>query len=277
MNKIFISLSIIIIMIIFAACGGSDSPAPTNPFVLETIIINVDSFQMGNTGAYSSNDDDKPLHKVILTKSLIMSKYEITLGEWKKTMGVGHSSFRSDSFPIDNASWKDAILFCNQLSQNQALSKCYEFKGNVVVCNWNANGWRLPTEAEWEYACKAGTATDFYNGNLTVNECSPIDPNLNEIGWYCSNSSSGSHLTGFKQPNSFGLYDMLGNVAEWCWDYWGPYSKLSVTDPKGLDSGTAHVLRGGAWYSDPTKCRSSFRDSSSANIASFGFRICRVK
>ncbi len=257
----------------------------------DVVLIPAGTFQMGNTGAYSGWSNELPVHTVTLPNSFYMAKYEVTQGLFKSVMnGYNPSYFIGDTLPVENVCWFEAVDFCNKLSLRDGLQPCYTINMNgstslynnivTVTCDWTKNGWRLPTEAEWEYAAKAGTSTDFYSGQLTNPYCSPLDNNLNSIAWYCGNSSSKTHNVGGKAPNAFGLYDMSGNVWEWCWDWYGSsyYSGGAMTHPKGPTSGTYRVLRGGSWHSYAYICRSAFRYYYPPDIRYYynGFRICRT-
>ncbi|MCR8843591.1 formylglycine-generating enzyme family protein [Paenibacillus sp. SC116] len=157
--------------------------------------------------------------------------------------------------PIVNVSWHDAIRFCNMLSQHEGLQQCYSISddGVSVSCNWEADGYRLPTEAEWQYACKAGTSGYRYG-------------ELDEIAWYQDNANGMSHLVGQKLPNAWGLYDMLGNVWEWCWD---------IYDADVY--GTYRIFRGGSWAEEARGCGSTCRRRShpTFRIEDLGIRIAR--
>ena len=247
---------------------------PTNDMVL----IPAGTFQMGNTGAFSGFDSEEPVHTVTISKAFYMSKYEITQIQYQAVMGNNPSYFIGDNLPVERVYWYNAVAFCNALSLQEGKTPCYTINGTDVTCNFAANGYRLPTEAEWEYAAKAGTSTDFYNGSLTNSECTPIDANLDNIAWYCGNANTTIHPVGQKQPNAFGLYDMSGNVWEWCWDWYSSsslYSSTAVTDPTGASSGSHRVFRGGCWYSSAPYCRSAARDyhPTGDNYDSIGFRI----
>lgn len=233
---------------------------------------------MGNTAAYSGGSDEKPVHRVTISKDFLMSKYEVTQKQYEAVMETNPSYFKGENLPVERVSWYDAIEFCNKLSDMEGLERCYSGSGTNIICNWNANGYRLPTEAEWEYACKAGTTKDFYSGNLINQFCIPIDANLNRIGWYCGNSGKNTHPVGEKEPNAFGLYDMSGNVWEWCWDWFGSYSSDAVKDPKGTNNGEYRVLRGGSWESIGIFCRSSFRYNNGPDDRNYyiGFRLTRT-
>ena len=170
-------------------------------------------------------------------------------------------------------------MFCNELSRREGLSHCYSGNGLNIVCNFAAKGYRLPTEAEWEYACRAGTETDFQTGNMTHSGSTPLDPALDRAGWYDGNSGSSPVPVGEKKANAFGLYDMHGNVNEWCWDWsGGHYPSRPVNDPRGPTSGTFRIQRGGSWYDIARDCRSASRDSSdpSARHNYGGFRVVRT-
>jgi formylglycine-generating enzyme required for sulfatase activity len=215
---------------------------------------------------------ETPVHNVTISRSFYMSKFEITQSLYKSLVGSNPSNFKDDSLPVERISWYDAVAFCNKLSDRDGYTKCYTISGNSVTCDWDANGWRLPTEAEWEYACKAGSTTDFYNGNN--------ENDLAQIAWYSGNSNDSTHVGGQKKPNKFGLYDMLGNVFEWVWDWKGNYSG-SETDPTGPSSGSVKIIRGGSWHNGLVNgmCRSSFRgweDNPAGHSSTDGIRVVRL-
>jgi formylglycine-generating enzyme required for sulfatase activity len=159
---------------------------------------------------------------------------------------------------------------------------------NLPVVSWNqeADGWRLPTEAEWEYLCRARSTTAFANGDITIelsqDEQGNPDPNLDRIGWYHGNANHSLHtvseVSQAKEANSFGLYDMHGNVAEWCWDYYGPYPTGTVFDPTGPETGELRVIRGGHWDAHARDCRSAARGYHYPNSGDdyLGFRVVRT-
>jgi formylglycine-generating enzyme required for sulfatase activity len=256
----------------------------------DVVLISSGNFQMGNTGNYGGYSYEKPVHTVTLTNSYYMGKYEVTQALWKSVMGTNPSYFKGDSLPVEEVCWYEAVDFCNKLSDKDGLARCYTISMNgastlcdnrvTVTCDWTKKGWRLPTEAEWEYACKAGTSSDFYSGQLTNSSCSPLDNNLNSIAWYCGNASNKTHNVGGKTANNYGLYDMSGNVFEWCWDWFSStyYSGGAMTDPKGPSSGSYRVLRGGAWCNEAIYCRSAYRSYGYPYFRynSSGFRICRT-
>jgi formylglycine-generating enzyme required for sulfatase activity len=175
----------------------------------------------------------------------------------------------TDRHPVENVSWLEAIRFCNALSKRDRVKAYYDIVGDKVdVPNLTSRGYRLPTEAEWEYACRAGTTTKFWFGD---------DPSeLDKYAWYAWNSDSKTHPVGLKQAN-FGLYDMLGNVREWCWDRYDAdyYRQSPVEDPQGPTDASLRVLRGGGWGSDPRYCRSADRIESAPGNRYFnaGFRL----
>ncbi len=248
---------------------------PIEERLIEMVLIPKGSFMMGNTGSFSGYNEEKPVHKVTIRGDFLMSKYEITQKQYTALSDTNPSIHKGDNLPVDFVYWSGAIEFCNKLSDLEGYFRCYSKVGNKVICDWAANGYRLPTEAEWEYACKAGTETDFYSGPLTHNEYLIIDSNLNKIGWYGCNSGGKSNEVGLKQPNAFGLYDMSGNVREWCWDFQDNsyYTVQELTDPKGPDDGIYHIIRGGCWASKAEECRSSYRKYA---LNFFGFRVVRV-
>lgn len=182
----------------------------------------------------------------LAAKPLTQDEYAEITGEWP-------GATRGARLPVEGVSWWDAIRFCNSLSQRSGLSAAYRITGEEVAWDSEATGYRLPTEAEWERGCRAETTGPRYG-------------DLDEIAWYRGNSDGRPHEVGTKQPNAWGLYDMLGNVFEWCWD---------IYDPEVY--GTYRVLRGGGWFDEHWSCRASVRRRSHPDyrVDDVGFRIAR--
>ena len=224
------------------------------PGSIEMIEIPAGSFKMGDING-SGFVNELPVHDVTISKAFYISKFEVSQAHWKALVATNPSTVRADSLPVNGISWHEAVAFCNALSKLEGLTPAYSGSGNDFKWDMEADGYRLPTEAEWEYACRAGTETDFYTGNT--------EADLANAAWYYGNIDfdevSTTHPKGLKNNNSFGLYDMHGNVAEWCWDWWAEYSATAQTDPTGPETGWGRVIRGGAWNSKPDYCRSSFR------------------
>ena len=208
----------------------------------ETVTINAGTFEMGSS---QGAGDEQPVHTVNITEPFEMFKYEVTELLYNVVMQNNPSEYISKYFPVHNLKWIDAVEFCNKLSEIEGLTPAYQISSDDLV-SWNvaSNGWRLPTEAEWEYACRAGTNDDFGIKTDT----------LSNIGWYNSNSGFLPHIIGMKRANNWNLYDMHGNVWEWCWDYYDEdyYSISESTVPKGPQLGERHVARGGAYNSGIT-------------------------
>jgi formylglycine-generating enzyme required for sulfatase activity len=232
--------------------------------------INGGTFTMGSPANEANRDSDEVQHQVTVS-SFFMGKYPVTQKEYQEIMGTNPSNFKGDNLPVEMVSWFDAVEYCNKRSQREGLSLAYTISGSgdsrTVTWNRNANGYRLPTEAEWEYACRAGTRTA-YNTGAAISD---------STGWYSANSGNATHPVGQKPANAWGLYDMHGNVYEWCWDLSGKYSSGAQTDPVGASSGGIRVLRGGSYFSSARLCRSAYRGSDypfrRANI--YGFRLAR--
>ncbi len=182
-------------------------------------------FLMGSSDdAIEANPDERPEHRVRITRPFYLGIYEVTQAQYKAVTGrnPGHFSATgggadrvggqlTPDFPVENVSWFDAIGFCNKLSEKERKKPFYKVDGaDVRVPDWNGQGYRLPTEAEWEHACRAGTSTVFSFGNKRTQS--------QEYGWFAENSEQRTHRVGQKRPNPFGLYDVHGNVWEWCWD-----------------------------------------------------------
>ena len=240
---------------------------------IEMMEIPAGRFTMGSPGSEEGRFENERQHEVVISQSFLASKFEVTQGLWRDVMGTKPSRFKEcgDDCPVEKVSWHDAVEFCNRLSKRELLTPAYRINGKNVSWNKSANGYRLPTEAEWEYACRAGTTTWFFTGNS--------DSDLGRAGWYDRNSGSKTHKVGQKAPNAWGLYDTHGNVWEWCWDWYGGYSGGTVTDPAGPTSGSLRVCRGGGWDGGARSCRSADRGriDPGDRIFLLGFRLFRSK
>jgi formylglycine-generating enzyme required for sulfatase activity len=201
-------------------------------------------------------------------------------GNYEMTFSDGVFSCVNPTHPVKWVAWYGSVAYCDWLSLQQGLPRAYSHA--TWQCNgggpYTAAGYRLPTEAEWEYWCRAECATAFANGTITQPNCNPIDPNLDQVGWYCGNAGVWTHPVGQKTSNAWGLYDMHGNLFEWCNDWYDSYGG-TVTDPVGPGAGTYRVLRGGSWASYAQDCRSAYRSTvsypGSVALNNVGFRPVR--
>jgi len=212
-------------------------------------------FKLLPGGTFTMGDGDDA-HQVTLTKPFGLGVYEVTQQQYEKVMGKNPSKFKAPQNPVEQVIWNDAVEFCRKLSDLPSEKS----RGYV---------YRLPTEAEWEYACRAGTTTTYSFGDS--------ESELGDYGWYDKNSGKTTHPVGSKKPNGWGLYDMHGNVWEWCQDWYGSYPSGSTTDPTGAASGSSRVRRGGSWLSYSVLCRSASRSRGTPGIRSIilGFRVLR--
>jgi formylglycine-generating enzyme required for sulfatase activity len=240
------------------------APPPVRPVPPNMVWVEGGTFQMGSTGG---ENDEKPVHSVTV-KGFYMGKYEVTQKEWTAVMGNNPSYFKGDNLPVEQVSWNEAVEYCNRLSLKEGLTPCYRGSGNDITCNWDADGYRLPTEAEWEYAAKEG------NQGYLIYEYAGSN-SVDAVAWY-TDSGERTHPVGGKAPNSLGLYDMSGNVWEWCWDWYGAYTAgATQTDPRGAVAGADRVRRGGSWSNYAVHLRSANR-SSSAPSNRYGDLGCRL-
>ena len=223
--------------------------------------INGGKFLMGD-----KDEVDAPPHEVVVS-SFLIDKHLVTQEQFQKVMGANPSRWKGDKNPVEQLRWSDAVRFCNKRSELEGLQPCYDLK--TLTCDFNANGYRLPTEAEWEYACRAGTATAYFFGD------SPAK--LGEYAWFDKNSGGHPRPVGQKQPNPWGLYDMAGNVWEWCNDFYKVdyYQESPRENPRGPNEGQNKVLRGGAWRFSAENCRVGYRYNESPGYSDvcFGYDI----
>jgi formylglycine-generating enzyme required for sulfatase activity len=235
-----------------------------------------------------------PRHQVTVP-TFYIGKYEVTQAQYQEVMGKNPSYFKDSIRPVENVSWLDAIAYCNARSVKEGLTPAYTVSGATVTWNQTVNGYRLPTEAEWEYACRAGTTTPYssgdsvdaagwYHGWLSGPFFKGINDGLNTVAYWLfgfglfPSEEGKTHPVGSKQANGWGLYDMHGNVAEWCWDRYGAYGIAAQTNPTtGLSSGGSRVRRGGSWRESEANLRSASRDFSGMSLRdiNIGFRVVR--
>ncbi|MDP8211199.1 MAG: SUMF1/EgtB/PvdO family nonheme iron enzyme [Candidatus Stygibacter australis] len=232
------------------------------------VFVEGGTFQMGSA---SGDDDEKPVHSVTL-RDFYIGKYEVTQGEYESVMGKNPSEFKQSGkdAPVELVSWNDAVEYCNKLSDNEGLQMCYSSKlFGFNKCDFNANGYRLPSEAEWEYAAEGGNKSKGYK-YAGSND-------IGSVACYDYNSGSKTHPIGGKQANELGIHDMSGNVWEWCWDQYGDYSSGSQNNPRGSSAGSYRVGRGGSWNYNASSCRTANRRSYFPGFSYFnlGFRLVR--
>jgi len=264
-----------------ARCLLRVTAAARPTFIGDMALIPAGTFRMGNITDHPDGfERERPVHEVTITRPFLMARTPVTQEQYEAVMGSNPSRFKGPDLPVERVTWYEAVEFCNEISRRKGLDPCYSGSGTSIVCDFTANGYRLPTEAEWEYACRAGTETDFYTGNMTHSGSSPLDPALGRAGWYGGNSGSTTHPVGEKEANAFGLNDMHGNVLEWCWDWYGSdyYAYSPAEDPRGPATGTRRVLRGGCWFDIARYCRSANRFSYYPDYRYYfyGFRLVRT-
>jgi len=233
----------------------------------DMVFVESGTFQMGSA---SGEDNEKPIHSVTLSDCYI-GKYEVTQGEYEAVMGKNPAYFKDSGkyVPVEQVRWYAAVEYCNKRSDKEGLDRCYTDSGNNIKCDFKANGYRLPTESEWEYAARGGNKSKGYKYSGSNDS--------GQVAWYLDNSGYKTHSIR-KQANEIGIYDMSGNVWEWCWDLYGDYSSGLQSNPRGSASGSSRVDRGGSWLSYAGGCRAAFRDFSSPGNNGYGnsgFRISR--
>jgi len=252
-----------------AGCAENEqppAPVPGKPRVvatklgIEMVLIPAGEFVMGDD---DGEDDERPAHKVKVA-AFYIDRFEVTQKAYTSLTGANRSRHRGDERPAEQVTWLDAARYCNSRSAKEGLKPCYNL--TTLACDFAADGYRLPTEAEWERACRAGTTSDYAFGT---------DPrHLRQHAWFKANAQGTTHPVGQKQASPWGLYDMQGNVSEWCNDFYDEafYPASESENPRGPASGKYRVLRGGNWDSSETTCRSSARHFEAPGFADVCFR-----
>jgi formylglycine-generating enzyme required for sulfatase activity len=258
------------VAVVESAPRHEPEPVYTSRFV-DLVSIPGGTFLMGSAesqeGRYSN---EGPVHEVHVSR-FACTRYPVTRRIYAEITGLdpGWPEGETDDRPVNNISWLEAVTFCNQLSDREGVTHCYWIDGKEVTWDRTADGYRLLTEAEWEYACRAGTTTRFSFGNN--------EGRLYKHAWLKTNSKGEPRPVGRKTPNRWGLHDMHGNVYEWCWDWYGGYLETALSDPAGPPAGESRVLRGGAFNFSPKNLRSTgrFRYQPSFRDWFVGFRCAR--
>lgn len=243
---------------LFCAGFAGAEPQGTAPSM---VLVRGGTFQMGGTSG-----NEHPIHTVTIGDFLLAS-HEVTQAEWEALMGSNPSFKHGARRPVDQISWEDAIAYCNARSQAEGLRPCYSEANGRILCDWSAEGYRLPTEAEWEYAARGGALAarqTRYSGSDDVES----------VAWIGRNWGEASADVGTKAPNALGLYDMSGNAYEFVWDWGAPYPAEPQVNPHGPANGRCHVLRGGSWaYGSERATVSARYDERTPGCA--GFRVAR--
>jgi formylglycine-generating enzyme len=255
-----------------AAAAPAEQPAPAEAagrLASDMVWIEPGAFWRGSPPDETGHRTNETRHRVTLTRGFWLGRTEVTQALYLAVMGENPSAFPGADRPAENVAWFDWVRFCNRLSEREQLTPAYRIEGTEVVWDRSADGYRLPTEAEWEYACRAGTETRFSVGDRTSE--------LAAVAWFRANADWQTHPVAGKPANPWGLHDMHGNVFEWCWDWYEPYGGEALVDPAGGEPSGRRVLRGGGWGSYSLGCRSAFRMASepSSRRAWFGARLAR--
>ncbi|HWY85167.1 MAG TPA: SUMF1/EgtB/PvdO family nonheme iron enzyme [Gemmataceae bacterium] len=250
---------LVVMLACIAGCGKNEHGSSAGPGTKVDILAAIQPVSGGTmvkipAGTFLMGEDsgrpDETPHTVTVN-SFYLDQYTVTQELYEKVMGVNPSKRKDPKNPVERTQWTDAVRFCNKCSEMDGLVPCYDLK--TWECAFDADGYRLPTEAEWEYSCRAGGTGRYCHGDA--------EAPLSQYAWFKPQSQGKPQPVGRKAPNSWGLFDMHGNVWQWCHDWYGEtyYSESSKEDPRGPAAGKMRVLRGGAWDSTADKCRSAYR------------------
>jgi formylglycine-generating enzyme required for sulfatase activity len=245
---------LLVLLLALTGCATDPGGDAAQDKLIEMVALTGGMFRMGDLSGDNSQQDELPPHQVTV-RPFRISRNEVTQELYLHVTGK-NPSFRGgvSNLPVENVSWLEAVSFCNAFSTREGMTPCYSgIAEGAVACDFNANGYRLPTEAEWEYACRAGSDTEYHSGSGTEA--------LGRAAWYAENGEGQTHPVGQREANGFGLYDMHGNVAEWCWDWYSAtyYQDAPGIDPQGAAAGAQKVLRGGSFLQFPFALRSASR------------------
>jgi formylglycine-generating enzyme required for sulfatase activity len=227
---------------------AQEAPQEETAAGVEMVLIPGSPFEMGSA---KERELDEPLHQVHVA-SFYIDKYEVTQAEYERVMGANPSRWKGPKNPVEQIRWTNAVKYCNARSRLEGLQPAYD--PETWECDFQASGYRLPTEAEWEYAARAGTTTEYFFGDAPVQ--------LKDYAWFKENCTRRPRPVGSRKPNAWGLYDVYGNVWEWCNDFYAEdyYQQSPERDPRGPAEGENRVVRGGCWNSRPDECRSAYRN-----------------
>lgn len=252
-------------------------------FVPERLVAQTITMVFVKGGTYWQGSKEDPYaaneraHRTTVS-SFYISSTEVTQSQWQEVMGTNPSKFPGKDRPVEYVSWYDAVKFCNALSVKEGLIPAYTITNEKVEWDKSANGYRLPTEAEWEYAARGGQFGAITDEPLTKAPYAGSDTSAAPVGWYETNSNKGTKPVAQKAANALGLYDMSGNVWEWCWDWYGAYPKDDAVNPDGSGNQSGQkVLRGGSWFTPEKLLRTTYRywNVPTFKVNSVGFRIAR--
>jgi formylglycine-generating enzyme len=252
------------------------------PEIPDLALIEGGTFMMGSPDKEFGRDMDESVHQASLT-SFFIGKREVSFSAYDAFCAATGRTKPPDQYwgrgtrPVLGVSWFDAVAYCNWISDAQGLDPAYSISGYEAVLDPEAAGYRLPTEAEWEYACRAGTSTPFAFGEVLPAAFENFDGSFPYPRGSVGEFRARTIPIGSLKANPWGLYDMHGNVQEWCWDWYGTYPADPQDNPLGAESGIYRVARGGSWYSRAVESRSAFRDGHKPEDRSFrvGFRLAR--
>jgi formylglycine-generating enzyme required for sulfatase activity len=277
MRNSFQALAAAVLAVLSLAGCRKAAPPPAPPARtittaggIEMVLIPAGEFLMGDE---AGEEDERPAHRVRLG-AFYMDRREVTQRSFQAVLGTSPSRFKGPDNPVERVGWLAAARYCNERSRKEGLPPCYDLQRQES--DFRAGGYRLPTEAEWEYACRAGTTGPYsFPGGEAA---------LGEYAWFRPSAGGSTHPVGLKKPNPWGLYDMHGNVAEWCNDYYVPtaYASSAGLDPRGPSGGDYRVLRGGSWRTGAEVCRSAARVGETPGAGdvclgyeAYGFRCVR--